>query len=150
MEKAALVAVAVAAAFTLGFARPATAAQDDGGDARAAKVVRAALAQRGIPYRRGGATPGAGFDCSGLVSWAYGRVGIELPHSSQALAGTGRRVARDGLRPGDVLVFDDAGHVGLYVGGGRFVHAPRGGEVVEVVRLDGWYGAKYEGARRIV
>ena len=100
---------------------------------RAARIARHAV---GIPYRWGGTSPSSGFDCSGLVYWAYGRLGVEVPHSSYALAGTGRRVGRRHLRPGDVLVFSGYGHVGLYIGRGLMVHAPQSGRLVEIVRLD--------------
>ena len=73
-----------------------------------------------------------------------------MPHSSYALAGIGRRIARPRLRPGDVLVFSGYGHVGLYVGRGRMVHAPQSGRLVEVVRLGrSHYGSRIVAARRI-
>ncbi len=112
----------------------------------------AAFARRevGVPYRWGGESP-SGFDCSGLVRWAYGRVGVDVPHSSYALYNTGRRVSRSHLRPGDVLVFSGLGHVGLYLGHGRMVHAPYTGRNVEVVTLGASrYGSRIVSARRIV
>jgi cell wall-associated NlpC family hydrolase len=115
---------------------------------RAAKVALKAV---GVPYRWGGASPTSGFDCSGLVYWAYGRLGVELPHSSYALFGQGRRVARARMRPGDLLFFSGLGHVGLYLGRGRMVHAPSSGRRVEVVTLGGSnYGRRLVGARRVV
>jgi cell wall-associated NlpC family hydrolase len=114
------------------------------------RAARIALRAVGVPYRWGGASPASGFDCSGLVYWAYGKLGIEVPHSSYALADIGRRVGRSRLRAGDVLVFSGYGHVGLYVGRGRMVHAPNSGRVVEVVRLGGsHYGSRLVTARRI-
>src|SRR3712207_9542300 len=83
---------------------------------RAAKVALRAV---GVPYRWGGASPTSGFDCSGLVHWAYSRLGVELPHSSYALYDLGRRIPRSRLKAGDVLFFSGLGHVGLYVGRGR-------------------------------
>lgn len=109
-----------------------------------------ALRAVGIPYRYGGESPSSGFDCSGLVRWAYGRLGVDLPHSSYALASAGRRVTSERLRPGDVLLFDGLGHVGLYLGRGRMVHAPQSGRTVEVVALRSTYGGRLLGARRIV
>lgn len=113
-------------------------------------AVRFALRVVGVPYRWGGTSPDSGFDCSGLVRWAYGRVGIELPHSSYALYGEGRRVPERRMAPGDVLFFEGLGHVGLYLGRGRMVHAPQTGRDVEVVRLARTnYGSRLVGARRV-
>jgi cell wall-associated NlpC family hydrolase len=113
-------------------------------------VVPIALSQLGTPYVWGGAAPG-GFDCSGLVMWAYSQVGVSLPHSSYAQYGYGVPVSRDQLQPGDLVFFDGLGHVGIYVGGGQFVEAPHSGDVVKISSLDqGWYAAAYVGARRIL
>jgi cell wall-associated NlpC family hydrolase len=113
------------------------------------RVAKIALQAVGVPYRWGGASPAGGFDCSGLVYWAYGRLGVEVPHSSYALYDLGRRVGRSGLKSGDVLFFSGLGHVGLYLGGGRMVHAPQSGRSVEVVTLRGsHYGQRLVGARR--
>jgi cell wall-associated NlpC family hydrolase len=113
------------------------------------RVAKIALREVGVPYRWGGESP-SGFDCSGLVRWSYLRIGIDLPHSSYALSAIGRRVSPGHMKPGDVLLFDGLGHVGLYIGGGLMVHAPYSGRDVEVVRLAGWYGSRFEGARRVV
>jgi cell wall-associated NlpC family hydrolase len=112
---------------------------------RAAKI---ALRMVGTPYRWGGESPG-GFDCSGLVRWAYGRIGIDLPHSSYALYDRGRPVSAAHMQTGDVLFFEGLGHVGLYLDNGRMVHAPYSGRDVEVVRLADWYGSRLVGARRV-
>src|SRR5262245_50747951 len=110
----------------------------------------AAMSQLGTPYVWGGASPG-GFDCSGLVMWAFSQVGVSLPHSSYAQYGYGVPVSRDQLQAGDLVFFDGLGHVGIYVGGGQFVHAPHTGDVVKVSSLsEGWYAATYVGARRIL
>ena len=115
-----------------------------------ARAVRIALKAVGIPYHWGGESPASGFDCSGLVRWAYGRLGVALPHNSYALYGEGRRVSRARMKSGDVLFFEGLGHVGLYLGRGRMVHAPQSGRLVEVVRLAGSsYGARLIGARRV-
>jgi cell wall-associated NlpC family hydrolase len=104
----------------------------------------------GVPYRWGGTSPSSGFDCSGLVYWAYGRLGVDVPHSSYALAAIGRRIGRSHLKPGDVLVFSGYGHVGLYVGRGRMVHAPSSGRLVEIVHLArSHYGSRIVTVRRI-
>lgn len=114
------------------------------------RAARIALRAVGVPYRWGGASPESGFDCSGLIYWAYSQLGVEVPHSSYALAATGRRVPRSRLRPGDVLIFSGYGHAGLYIGRGRMVHAPQSGRVVEVVRLGrSHYGSRLVLARRI-
>lgn len=117
---------------------------------RGERAVKHALEVLGTPYRWGGASPSTGFDCSGLVRWAYGRVGIDLPHSSYALYGQGRRVRESQMEPGDLLFFEGLGHVGMYLGNGRMVHSPQTGRNVEVVRLSTTnYGARLIGARRI-
>ena len=104
-----------------------------------------------MPYRWGGASPAAGFDCSGLVYWTYGRLGIALPHSSYALYGLGRRVTRSRMKAGDLLFFSGLGHVGIYIGRGRMVHAPHSGTRVQVVRLrSSPYAARIVGVRRVV
>jgi cell wall-associated NlpC family hydrolase len=114
--------------------------------ARAAAYARSLL---GVRYSYGGSSRRTGFDCSGLVRYVYGHFGVSLPHSSFAQFGDGRRVSRGALRTGDLVFFDGAGHVGLYVGGGRFIHAPHSGTVVQVSSLSGWYGRSYDGARRL-
>jgi cell wall-associated NlpC family hydrolase len=114
------------------------------------RAARIALRAVGVPYRWGGTSPSSGFDCSGLVYWAYGKLGVEVPHSSYALAEIGRRIGRRNLKPGDVLVFSGYGHVGLYVGRGRMVHAPQSGRLVETVKLGrSYYGSRIVTARRV-
>ncbi len=117
---------------------------------RAELAMRYALDAVGTPYRWGGESPSSGFDCSGLVRWAYGRVGVDLPHSSYALYGEGHRVREGNMEPGDILFFEGLGHVGLYLGSGRMVHAPQTGRNVEIVRLGSTnYGTRLIGARRV-
>ncbi len=112
-------------------------------------VAGVALQYLGTPYVWAGASPG-GFDCSGLVMYAYSQVGVSLPHSSYAMASVGTPVPKDQLQPGDIVLFDGDGHVGIYIGGGEFVHAPHTGTVVQVSSLDsGSYAAGYDGARRV-
>jgi cell wall-associated NlpC family hydrolase len=114
------------------------------------RAVKMALQAVGIPYRWAGESPETGFDCSGLIRWAYGRVGVDLPHNSYALYEVGRRVPVAKMAPGDVLFFEGLGHVGLYVGKGRMVHAPQTGRSVEVIRLGATnYGSRLIGARRV-
>jgi cell wall-associated NlpC family hydrolase len=123
-------------------------------EVRHALGVRAVAFARhllGVPYRWGGDSPRSGFDCSGFVRYVYGHFGLSLPHSSYADFGLGRRVGRGSLRPGDLVFFDGVGHVGMYVGGGRFIHAPHTGTSVQVTSLsEPWYRATYDGARRLV
>jgi cell wall-associated NlpC family hydrolase len=113
-------------------------------------AANAALSQLGTPYVWAGSQPG-GFDCSGLVMWAFGQVGVSLPHSSYAQYGYGVPVSRDQLQPGDLVFFAGLGHVGIYIGGDQFVHAPHTGDVVKISSMsEGWYTATFVGARRIL
>jgi cell wall-associated NlpC family hydrolase len=112
------------------------------------RAVRLARRQLGAPYVWGGASP-SGFDCSGLVSWVYGRLGINLPHNAAALYSVGRPVSRSALKPGDLLFFSGLGHVGMYIGRGRMIHAPQSGRTVEIQRLGSRSSAPV-GARRIM
>ena len=113
-----------------------------------ARAASAALAQAGAPYLWGGSSPRTGFDSSGLVVWAYERVGVSLPHAAPFLWRAGRHVARAHLRRGDLVFFDHAEHVGIYLGNGRFVHATHTGAPVAVDRL-GAFLSLYSGAVRI-
>jgi cell wall-associated NlpC family hydrolase len=112
------------------------------------RVVRAAWHAVGVPYRWGGTSPRSGFDCSGLVRWVYGHVGISLPHYSVAQWSYGRRVPGRALLPGDVLFFSGLGHVGIYIGRGAFIDAPHTGARVRLEHLNGWYASSFVGARR--
>jgi peptidoglycan DL-endopeptidase CwlO len=107
-----------------------------------------ALRYLGVPYRWGGASP-SGFDCSGLVMYVYAQLGISLPHFAAAQYGMGSPVSRGDLQPGDLVFFDGLNHVGIYIGGNQFVHAPHTGDVVRVSTLTGWFASTYVGARRI-
>lgn len=112
-------------------------------------VVGIAMRYLGVPYVWGGSSPD-GFDCSGLVSYAYAQMGVNLPHSTYALYGMGTAVSKDQLEPGDLVFFDGLGHMGIYIGGGQFVHAPHTGDVVKISSLgESWYASTYVGARRI-
>jgi len=117
------------------------------------KIVEEARQHVGTPYRYGGESPG-GFDCSGLVGWSYRRNGLRLPRVSRQMARVGRRVATSRLRPADILLFRTGGrgisHAGLYIGGGRMVHASSSRGRVVVVRLAGWYRSHLVTARRVI
>ena len=115
-----------------------------------AKIVRFARHFLGIRYSYGGTSPRSGFDCSGFTRFVYAHFGITLPHYSGAQFDLGRRVSRAGLRPGDLLFFDGLGHVGMYIGGDRFIHAPHTGTRVSIDSLSGWYSGRYDGARRLL
>jgi peptidoglycan DL-endopeptidase CwlO len=112
-------------------------------------VVGIAMQYLGTPYVWGGASP-SGFDCSGFVMYVYAQMGVSLPHSSYAQYGAGVPVSFDQLQAGDLVFFDGLGHVGLYVGGGMFIHSPHTGDVVKVSSLSGWYSSSFVGARRIL
>jgi cell wall-associated NlpC family hydrolase len=111
-------------------------------------VVGIAMRYLGVPYVWGGESP-SGFDCSGLVAYVYAQVGVSLPHYTGAQWNMGVPVDRANLEPGDLVFFDGLGHVGIYIGGGQFIHAPHTGDVVRISSLSGWYADTYVGARRI-
>ena len=111
-------------------------------------VVGIAMRYLGTRYVWGGASP-AGFDCSGLVMYVYGQMGVSLPHYTGAQWNVGVPVSRSDLQPGDLVFFDGLGHVGIYIGGGQFIHAPHTGDVVKISSLTGWYSSEFIGGRRI-
>ena len=117
-----------------------------------ADAARYALEMVGTPYRYGGKTP-QGFDCSGLVVYSYSLAGKQLPVNVGGQRAASRPVPRKKIRPGDLVFFDltDEGrtHVGLYVGGGKFVHAPSKGKLVSTANLSNPYWRRhFAGARR--
>ena len=113
------------------------------------RAVHVAEGYLGVPYVWGGDSP-SGFDCSGLVQYVYGRLGVTLPRTSYEQYNAGRHITRSELEPGDLVFFDGAGHVGIYAGGGRFIHSPHTGTSVQFGILSGWYTAHYTGAVRVV
>ena len=117
------------------------------------KAVLIAERFLGIPYVWGGADPAVGFDCSGLMMYAYAQLGISLPHFAGYQWYSGKRVAPTNLQPGDLVFFEPGprgpGHVGMYVGGGAFVQAPHTGDVVRISSLrEAAYALTYVGAVR--
>ncbi|HEU5157504.1 MAG TPA: NlpC/P60 family protein [Streptosporangiaceae bacterium] len=117
-----------------------------GASTKALRAVAAAKSKLGAPYVWGGSGPST-FDCSGLTMWAYKQVGISLPHFTGAQWNAGRHVSRSALRPGDLVFFySDLHHMGMYVGAGKMIHAPRTGDVVRIATLD---GRPYAGAVRV-
>ena len=121
---------------------------------RVQSILRRATALLGTPYRWGG-TSENGFDCSGLVGYVFKTaLGIDLPRVSRDMANSGERVERTSLSAGDLVFFSRRGsrvdHVGIYVGNGNFVHAPRTGKDVMVSSLDtGYWSGKFMQARRV-
>jgi cell wall-associated NlpC family hydrolase len=112
-------------------------------------VAGIALQYLGTPYVWAGASP-AGFDCSGFVQYVFGQVGVSLPHNAAAQYGYGAPVPREALQSGDLVFFNGLGHVGIYIGGGQFVHSPHSGDVVKISSIyDSWYASTWVGAKRL-
>ena len=111
-------------------------------------VVGIAMRYLGVPYVWGGSTP-RGFDCSGFVSYVFAQIGVSVPHSSYSQFGMGTAISINALQPGDLVFFAGASHVGIYIGGGQFIHAPHTGDVVKISSLSGYYSSNFAGARRI-
>lgn len=124
------------------------------GEQRAEALLQALLAL-GLDYRYGGGTPETGFDCSGLVAHVFREAyGIRLPHSARAQSEYGARVSLAELRAGDLVFYNTLNspfsHVGIYLGDGRFVHAPKTGAQVRVEPISARYWMKrFDGARRL-
>jgi cell wall-associated NlpC family hydrolase len=110
---------------------------------QASDVTMYAVGLVGTPYRYGGNTPDSGFDCSGLIGHVYQTgAGLALPRTVSRLQNWGQPVASDSIRSGDLVIFaqrDLATHAGIYVGGGRFVHAPSTGGEVRLAQLNSKY-----------
>lgn len=120
---------------------------------RAIEAVIQAVAQLGTPYQWGGESAEKGFDCSGLTQHAYQAASIELPRTSAEQYRATKRIEREALRPGDLVFFRLNGkrvdHVGIYVGGDRFIHAPSSGKTVSFASLDNaFWAGKYSGGGR--
>ncbi len=124
--------------------------------AAANAILMRAIGLVGTPYRYGGNTPDSGFDCSGLVHYVFrDMLDLRLPRTSRELAAIqGPRIPAERLAPADLVFFGSRGevtHVGIYIGEGRFVHAPRTGGTVRLDRLDGPYWRDhYTGAKRVL
>lgn len=117
-------------------------------------IVALTEKQLGVRYRRGASSPESGFDCSGLVRYVMAHFGAELPRTSTEQAFVGKRIERDigSLKPGDLLTFGRGSrisHIGIYIGHGLFVHAPRPGARVREEALDNVRDSWWKGARRI-
>lgn len=123
---------------------------------KAGDILMNAMGMLGIAYKWGGDTPQNGMDCSGFVRYVFKTTAnIDLPHIAREMAKEGVSVARSDLRPGDLVFFAThrrrvVSHVGIYIGGNKFIHTPRTGKTVEIRPLDNSYWTKaYLGARRI-
>jgi peptidoglycan DL-endopeptidase CwlO len=111
-------------------------------------VVGIAMQYLGVPYRWGGSSP-SGFDCSGFVMYVFAQIGVSLPHSTYAMYAMGTPVSLGQLQPGDLVFFNGLGHMGIYIGGGQFIHSPHTGDVVKISSMSGYYASAFVGARRI-
>jgi cell wall-associated NlpC family hydrolase len=118
-------------------------------------ITKTALAQRGAPYRLGGSEPQKGFDCSGLVQYAFGQHRVDLPRTVAEQYRVGHPVKGHDMRQGDLVFFGSSGraptHVGIMVDDDTFVHAPDTGAVVRVERLDAdYWRRRFRGAKRVL
>ena len=127
----------------------------DGWQARAHEILMSAFSLTGIKYKWGGSSPETGFDCSGFVRYVFQQAAnLTLPHGARALSQLGQQIPLDQLQPGDLVFFNTLksafSHVGIYVGEGRFIHAPSSGGGIHIVNMDEEYWSKrFNGARRI-
>lgn len=123
---------------------------------KAHKVVKTAYSQMGKQYRSGGASPQKGFDCSGLIWWAYRQHGVKVPRITTEQARSGQPVPKTRPRAGDIVVFRTGNsprglHTGIYAGGGSFIHSPRKGERVRMESLNiPYWKSKLIAVRRVV
>jgi cell wall-associated NlpC family hydrolase len=121
----------------------------------AQEVLLSALSLTGVKYKYGGSSPETGFDCSGFVRYVFQQAGsLTLPHGARAISQLGKAVTMDQLQPGDLVFFKTLkstfSHVGIYVGEGRFIHAPTTGGGVHVVDMnDSYWSKRFSGARRL-
>ncbi|HEX2089846.1 MAG TPA: NlpC/P60 family protein [Actinomycetota bacterium] len=108
------------------------------GSGAGAAVVRAAMSKLGSPYSWGAAGPNA-FDCSGFTMWAWSQVGVSLPHSSSMQYSVLPKVSMSQLQLGDLIFsYSPIHHVGIYIGGGNFIHSPHSGDVVKITAVAGY------------
>ncbi len=123
--------------------------------ARLQNLLIHAISLIGVKYRFGGSSAESGFDCSGFVRHVFAEsMALDLPRSSYAIARLGTSVNKDDLQPGDLVFYNTRGrafsHVGIYLGEGRFVHAPSRGKSVEIVdSTDQYWRKRFNGARRV-
>jgi len=121
-----------------------------------AGIVQTATTQIGRPYRSGGNSPQRGFDCSGLIFWAYGQHGIQVPRTTTEQARAGKSIPRSGLMPGDIVVFRERSgsnqlHTGIYIGKNNFIHSPNSRSSVRIDSLNASHWRRtFVSGRRIV
>jgi len=117
-------------------------------------AVELAKTLLGVPYRWAGADPSQGFDCSGLVYYVFNQLQVRMPRLQRDLFHRSERIQKGELQPGDLLFFDTFGrlsHVGIYIGEGRFIHAPRRGMSVSIESMDSaYYRKRFVGATRVM
>lgn len=136
-------------------AQPQQSAAAEGWQARAHEILMSAFSMTGIKYKWGGSSPETGFDCSGFVRYVFQQAAnLTLPHGARALSQLGQKIPLDQLQPGDLVFFNTLksafSHVGIYVGDGRFIHAPSSGGSIHVVSMhDSYWSKRFNGARRI-
>ncbi|MDA0142605.1 C40 family peptidase, partial [Solirubrobacter deserti] len=128
-------------------------AAGNGPGPKALAAIQEASKHMGTPYKWGGSTPQTGFDCSGLMQWSYAQSGIQIPRVTYTQIESGTEVAdRNQLKPGDLVFFaanGDVHHVGMFLGGDKFLHAPSTGDVVKVSSLsEPYYAGQFAGGRR--
>lgn len=143
-----------AAPESLGFFGQATSAMQQAGSTMQ-EVLLSALALSGTPYKFGGISPETGFDCSGFVRYVFNQAAnLTLPHGARAISQLGKSIPVDQLQPGDLVFFNTLkksfSHVGIYLGDGRFIHAPSSGGGVDIVNMnDAYWTKRFNGARRL-
>jgi cell wall-associated NlpC family hydrolase len=116
---------------------------------QADKAVAYAYSKIGCPYLWGGTGPcNPGFDCSGLTMMSWAAAGISIPRTSYSQWADLPHVSTSNLQPGDILVFNGASHVGIYVGNNKLIDAPQTGQDVQLISLSGWYASTLDGAVR--
>jgi cell wall-associated NlpC family hydrolase len=124
-----------------------------GNSAAIRTVLRTAYNMRGVPYVFGGTSP-YGFDCSGFTQYAYSAAGYNIPRMADSQYYAFRKVSSGNLQPGDLVFFSTyaagASHVGIYVGNGQFIHAGSSTGVTVSGLWDGYWGARYIGAARVI
>ncbi|MEY4076068.1 MAG: Murein DD-endopeptidase MepH precursor [Pseudomonadota bacterium] len=122
---------------------------------KASELVIQAMGLLGVPYKRGGSSEEKGFDCSGFVRYMYEKsVGLVLPRRAEEQAKVTEEISRSELKPGDLVFFNTLkrtfSHVGIYVGDGKFIHAPRPGKAVQVDDMrEAYWQKRFNGARRV-